>query len=113
MRGGRSAPVPESLQRLWWASGQSGPEGRTVRDRSRELAEALVGWRTVRPRWADDPPLYFKNCTRDGVSLVGFKVEWRTVRPWGADGPLANLRFVPERLFLWFGLKSELRTVRS
>ena len=23
-----------------------------------------------------------------------------------------NLRFLPERLFLWFGLKSELRTVR-
>ena len=74
MRGRQSAPVPESLQRLWWASGQSGPEGRTVRDRSRELAEALVGWRTVWPRWADGPPLYFK--------------------------------FVPERLFLWFGLKS-------
>jgi len=62
------------LQRLWWAGGQSGPEGRTVRDRSRELAEALVGSRTVRPRWADGPP--------------------------------ANFKFVPERLFLWFGLKS-------
>ena len=36
----------------------------------------------------------------------------RTVRPWDEDGPQANLRFVPERLFLWFGLKSELRTVR-
>ena len=58
-RGGQSAPVPESLQWLWWAGGQSAPEGRTVRDRSRELAEALVGWRTVRPRWADGPPLYF------------------------------------------------------
>ena len=69
------------MQRLWWDSGQSGQEGRTVRDRSRELAEALVGWRTVRPKWADGPPLYFK--------------------------------FVPERLFLWFGLKSELRTVRD
>ena len=76
--GGQSAPVPESLQRLWWAGGQSGPEGRTVRDRSRELAE----------------------------SLVAFKVERRIVRPWGADGPPANLRFVPERMFLWFGLKS-------
>ena len=43
---------------------------------------------------------------------MGFKVERRTVHPWGADGPPANLRFVPERLFLWFGLKSELRTVR-
>ena len=43
---------------------------------------------------------------------MGFKVEWRTVRPWGADGLPANLRFVPERLFLWFELKSELRTVR-
>ena len=54
----------------------------------------------------------FQNCTRNGVSLVGFKVERRTVHPWGADGPPANLRFVPERLFLWFGLKNELRTVR-
>ena len=54
----------------------------------------------------------FQKCTREGVSLVGFKVERRTVRPWGADGPLANLRFVPERLFLWFGLKSELWMVR-
>ena len=71
-----------------------------------------MGWRTVRPKWADGPPLYFKSCTRKGVSLVGFKVERRTVRPWGEDGPPANLRFVPERLFLWFGLKSELRTVR-
>ena len=43
---------------------------------------------------------------------MGFKVERRTVRPWDEDGPQANLRFVPERLFLWFGLKSELRTVR-
>jgi len=60
LTGGQSAHVPESLQRLWWDSGQSGQEGRTVRDRSRELAEALVGWRTVRPRWADGPPLYFK-----------------------------------------------------
>src|SRR6185312_9099196 len=72
--GGQSATVPESLQRLWWDSGQSGQKGRTVRDRSRELAEALVGSRTVRPRWADGPPLFFK--------------------------------FVPERLFLWSGLKS-------
>src|SRR6185312_6309832 len=70
LRGGQSAPIPESLQRLWWAGGQSGPEGRTVRDRSRELAEALVGWRTVRPRWADGPPLHFKFCTRKVVSLV-------------------------------------------
>ena len=43
---------------------------------------------------------------------MGFKVERQTVRQWGADGPPANLRFVPERLFLWFELKSELRTVR-
>ena len=86
--------------------GQSGPEGRTVRDRSRELAEALVGWRTVRHCISI---LYQKGC----LSGVGFKVELRTVRPWGVDGPPANLRFVPERLFLWFGLKSELRTVRS
>ena len=50
-RGGQSAPIPESLQRLWWVGGQSGPEGRTVRDRSRELAAALLGWRTVRPSW--------------------------------------------------------------
>src|SRR6185503_10303793 len=78
--GGQSAPVPESLQRLWWAGGQSGPEGRTVRDRSRELAEALLGWRTVRPRWADGPPLYFK-LVPERVSVgVGFKVERRTVR---------------------------------
>ena len=52
--------------------------------------------------------LYQKGC----LSGVGFKVERRTVRPWGADGPPANLRFVPERLFLWFGLKGKLRTVR-
>ena len=94
------------MQRLWWAGGQSGPEGRTVRDRSRELAAALLGWRTVRPRWADGPPLYFK-LVPERVSVgVGFKVERRTVRPWGTDGSPANLRFVPERLFLWFGLKS-------
>ena len=43
---------------------------------------------------------------------MGFKVERRTVLPGGVDGPPANLSFVPERLFLWFGLKSELRTVR-
>ena len=54
----------------------------------------------------------FQSCTRKGISLVGFKVERRTVRPWDEDGPQANLRFVPERLFLWFVLKSELRTVR-
>ena len=61
---------------------------------------------TVRPRWADGPPLYF-NFVPERVSVgVGFKVERRTVRPWGADGPPANLRFVPERMFLWFGLKS-------
>ena len=54
----------------------------------------------------------FQSFTRKGISLVGFKVERRTVRPWGEDGPQANLRFVPERLFPWFGLKSELRTVR-
>src|SRR6185312_9286023 len=54
----------------------------------------------------------FQKCTREGVSLVGFKVERRTVGPWGADGPPANLRFVLEMLFLWFGLKSKLRTVR-
>ena len=47
----------------------------------------------------------FQSCTRKGISLVGFKVERRTVRPWDEDGPQANLRFVPERLFLWFGLK--------
>ena len=69
--------------------------------------------RTVRPRWADGPPLYFE-IVPERVSLWwGFKVEWRTVHPWGADGPPANLRFVPERLFLWFGLKSELRMVRT
>ena len=94
------------MQRLWWAGGQSGPEGRTVRDRSRELAEALVGWRTVRPRWADGPLLFFIFYQKGCLSGVGFKVERRTVRPWGADGPPANLRFVPERMFLWFGLKS-------
>ena len=88
------------MQRLWWAGGLSGPEGRTVRDRSRELVVALVGWRTVRPRWADGPPLYFKKCTREGVSLVGFKVERRTVHPWGADGLPTNLRFIPESLFV-------------
>ena len=55
----------------------------------------------------------FQKCTREGVSLVGFKVERRTVRPLGADSLPANLSFVPERLFLWFGLQSELRTVRS
>ena len=89
------------MQRLWWAGGQSGPEGRTVRprgrtvrDRSRELAEALVGWRTVRPRWADGPPLY-SNFVPERVSVgEGFKVERQTVCPWGADGPPANLRFV-------------------
>ena len=80
--------------------GQSAPEGRTVRSRSRELAKALVGSRTVRPRWEDGLPLYFKKCIREGVSLVGFKVERRTVRPGGADGPPANLSFVPERMFL-------------
>ena len=42
----------------------------------------------------------FQNCTRKGVSLVGFKVERQTVHPWGADGPPANLRFVPESLFV-------------
>ena len=94
------------MQRLWWAGGQSGPEGRTVRDRSRELAEALVGWRIVRPRWADGPPLYFNLYQKGCLSGVGFKVERRTVWPWGADDPPANLSFVPERLFLWFGLKS-------
>ena len=94
------------MQRLWWAGGQSGPEGRTVRDRSRELAAALLGWRTVRPSWADGPLLFFK-LVPERVSVgVGFKVERRTVRPWGTDGPPANLRFVPERMFLWFGLKS-------
>src|SRR4029078_8895810 len=55
--GGQSAPVPESLQRLWWAGGQSGPEGRTVRDRSRELAAALLGWRT-----ASRPDIMFSVC---------------------------------------------------
>ena len=84
--------------------GQSAPEGRTVRSRFRELAEALVGWRTVR---------HYISKMYQGVSLVGLKVERRTVRPWGADGPPANLRFVPERLFLWFGLKSEMRKVRT
>src|SRR6185436_11603939 len=115
--------------------GQSAPDGRTVRARSRELAEALVGWRTVRTRGADSPRPFQRACrgsggladsptqvggrsattsqicTREGVSLVGFKVERRTVHPWDTDGPPANLSFVPERLFLWFGLKSELRTV--
>ena len=43
---------------------------------------------------------------------MGFKVERRTVHPWGADGPPANLRFVPDRLFLLFEQKSELRMVR-
>src|SRR6185437_16847454 len=102
--------------------GQSAPEGRTVRDRSRELAEALVGWRTVRTRGADSPRPFQRACkvsggladgpaqvggrsatlfqsfTRKGISLVGFKVERWTVRPWGEDGPQTNLRFVPERL---------------
>ena len=86
--------------------GQSALEGRTVRARSRELAESLVGSRTVRPRWADGPPLFFKLVPEMVSVSVGFKVERLTVRPWGADGPPANLRFVPEMLFLWFGLKS-------
>ena len=86
--------------------GQSGPDWRTVCDRSRELAEALVGWRTVRPRWADGPLLYFFFYQKGCLSGVGFKVELRTVRPCGADGPPANFKFVPETLFLWFGLKS-------
>ena len=57
------------------------PEGRTVRARSRELAEALVGWRTVRPKWADGPPLLLR-FVLERVSLWwGFKVERRTVHP--------------------------------
>ena len=65
-----------------------------------------MGWRTVRPKWADGPPLFFKNVPERVFLWWGFKVERRTVHPWGADGPPANLRFVPERLFIWFGLKS-------
>jgi len=61
--------VGVDVDQLWdatkvegWLSngGQSAHEGRTVRDRSRELAKSLVGSRTVRPRWADGPPLCFK-----------------------------------------------------
>ena len=52
------------------------------------------------------PPLYFKNVPERVSVGVGFKVELRTVRPWGADSPPANPRFVPERMFLWLGLKS-------
>src|SRR6185312_3502880 len=85
--GGQSAPVPESLQRLWWAGGQSGPEGRTVRDRSREIAEALVGWRTVRPRWADGPPLYFKSVP-ERVS------NWCGLQSLTADSPVFEPRTV-------------------
>src|SRR6185312_7491592 len=57
-------------------------------------------------RVSDGPPLFFK-LVPERVSVgVGFKVERRTVRPWGAHAPPPNLRFVPERMFLWFGLKS-------
>ena len=63
-----------------------------------------MGWRTVRPSWADGPLLYFKLVPERVSVSVGFKVELRTVRPWGADGPPANISFVPEMLFLWFGL---------
>ena len=79
--GGQSATVPESLQRLWWAGGQSGPGGRTVRHCFSIL--------------------YQKGC----LSGVGFKVELRTVRPWGADGPQANLKVVPETMLVSGGVE--------
>src|SRR6185436_16072980 len=93
--------------------GQSAPEGRTVRARSRELAEAMVGWRTVRPRGADSPAQRggqsgpdWRTVRDRSRELAEALVGWRTVRPRWADGPPANFNFVPERLFLWFGLKS-------
>ena len=71
-----------------------------------------MGWRTVRPRWADGPPLLLR-FVPERVSLWwASKLNCGQSAHGRADGPLANLSFVPERLFLWFGLKSELRMVR-
>ena len=119
-RGGQSAPVPESLQCLWWARGRSGPGERTVRHYTSIVYQKgclsgvrfKVERRTVRPWGADGPPTNLRFVPDRLFLWFGLLSELRTVRPWGADGPPANLRFVPERLFLWFGLKSELRTVR-
>jgi len=64
-----------------------------------------VGSRTVRLRWADGPPLFFK-LVPERVSVgVGFKVELRTVRPWGADGPQANHKVVPETMLVSGGVE--------
>ena len=89
-----------------------------------------MGWRTVRPRWADGPPLYSK-LVPERVSVgVGFKVERRTVRQLisglyqrgcfsglgskvklrtvrfcGADGPQANLKVVPETMLVSGGVE--------
>src|SRR6185312_15132881 len=93
--------------------GQSAPEGRTVRARSRELAEALVGWRTVRPRVADSPAQSGEQSATVPESLqrlwwVGGQSgpEWRTVRPRVADSPAQSggqSATVPESLqCLWW-----------
>ena len=64
-----------------------------------------MGWWTVRPRWADGPPLYFNFVPERLFLWSGLKSLLRTVRSLGADGPQANLKVVPETILVSGGVE--------